>query len=273
MSASHHTGAVVSRAEQPLGLPWQADQHSSGALTVILLLCQYFLHCVLFWSELPVCSLGPHTYISWEIRSARVALSTKASSSPSFSESSSGEQQHKTLSSSRGRATRCSFGWSSSQPHSFLDVQWTHKSLASPVTAPALSVWHDRFALHMFLRHCKHDSNAKQKSPACYHQRGSADNQHSTVSVARELGMPELRKPNITVGQIWIWLWNVKLPHSVLRFLYIHHQNISAIQKFTSTQGKLPQNKWIRNQVKRTSHWVNQSSSTISIKYLKEKTG
>lgn len=113
-----------------------------------------------------------------------------------------------------------------------------------------------------------------KKAPACYHQRGSADNQHLTVSVARELGMPPLRKPNSTGEQIWIWLSNVKLSCSVLRFRYIHRQNIKAIQKFTSTQGKLPQNKWIRNQVNWMSHWVNQSSLTfISTKYLKEKTG
>lgn len=43
-----------------------------------------------------------------------------------------------------------------------------------------------------------------KKSPACYHQPGSTDNQHLTVRGPRELGMPALRKPNITAEQIWI---------------------------------------------------------------------
>lgn len=70
----------------------QTDQHSSGAFAVIWLPCQYFLHCILFWLEIPICSLGPHIYVSWEVRCAKAALSAKASSSPSFSEGSSREQ-------------------------------------------------------------------------------------------------------------------------------------------------------------------------------------
>lgn len=94
----------------PWGYLGQPDQHSSGAFTVILLLCQYFLHCVLFWSELPVCSLGPHIYVSWEIRCANVAHSAKASSSCSFPEGPSREKQHRSLSSSCGTEVRCTFG-------------------------------------------------------------------------------------------------------------------------------------------------------------------
>lgn len=127
MSAFHHTGAVISRAEQPLGQP---DQHSTGAFAVILLLCQYSLHCVLSWSELPDCSLGPHTYVFWEIR--KQFWLPSVARPPSFSEGSSREDS---LSSSCGRQARCSFGWSSNQSHGFLDVQWTPKSLISSVTA------------------------------------------------------------------------------------------------------------------------------------------
>lgn len=43
-----------------------------------------------------------------------------------------------------------------------------------------------------------------EKASPRYHQCGSADNQHFSVSAAGKLGTPLLRKPIITVDQNWI---------------------------------------------------------------------
>lgn len=110
-----------------------------------------------------------------------------------------------------------------------------------------------------------------EKACPRYHQCGSGDNQHFSVSAARKLGMPVLRKPNMTVEQNWIWHENVKLSGPMLQFIYVQCQNTKATRKLTSMRGKICQNKCVRSQINGISHWINRSSFIfISTKFERE---
>lgn len=107
-----------------------------------------------------------------------------------------------------------------------------------------------------------------EKASPCYHQWDAAQ----CPSTARELGMPVLRKPNVTVEQNGIWCEKEKLSGPMQRFTGVRCQNIKSIRKFMSTQGKVWQNKCARSKINGLSHSINQSSLiSLPREYLKEK--
>lgn len=107
-----------------------------------------------------------------------------------------------------------------------------------------------------------------EKASPCYHQWGSAHNQHARASAARALGMPVLGKPGVTVEWNWIWSENEKPSDPMWRFIGVQPQNIKTIRKCPSTQGKVCQNRRARLKSNRISYWINQRSLYLSQKSI-----